>query len=411
MKKKILAAVVLAVILAGGGFYFLKNRDTAVKFKTEPVSRGDLRAAVTATGTVSAVTTVLVGTQVSGTIKELFADYNSPVKKGQLLAQIDPALSEAKVAQAKANLLSAEASVSKAEVTLQDARRTLERNRSLFSRNFIAASDLDTAETNERAAAAQLNVAKAQVEQARAALQQEETNLRYTRILSPVNGTVISRNVDIGQTVAASFQTPTLFSIAQDLTRMQIDTNVDEADIGRIQVGQGVQFSVDAYPDITFKGRVSEVRNAPTTVQNVVTYNVVIKVANPDFKLKPGMTANVSIITDFLQGVLKIPNAALRFKWTSDKAPQPKGPGAGMGAVRGVQTAAGEGNGSRARGVWVLKDQTPVRVPVTLGISDGNFTVVLSDGLREGDLVIVESSASPSKNNTPQRFGPPGFLR
>jgi HlyD family secretion protein len=235
MKKKILAAVVLVVILAGGGLYSLKHRDTAVKFKTEAVARGDLRAAVTATGTVSAVTTVLVGTQVSGTIKEIFVDYNSPVKKGQLLAQIDPALSEAKVAQAKANLLSAEASVSKAEVTLQDARRTMERNRSLFSRNFIAASDLDTAETNERSAAAQLNVAKAQVEQARAALQQEETTLRYTRILSPVNGTVISRNVDIGQTVAASFQTPTLFSIAQDLTQMQIDTNVDEADIGRIR--------------------------------------------------------------------------------------------------------------------------------------------------------------------------------
>jgi len=411
MKKKILAAVVLVVILAGGGLYFLKNRDTAVKFKTEAVARGDLRAAVTATGTVSAVTTVLVGTQVSGTIKEIFVDYNSPVKKGQLLAQIDPALSEAKVAQAKANLLSAEASVSKAEVALQDARRTMERNRSLFSRNFIAASDLDTAETNERSAAAQLNVAKAQVEQARAALLQEETTLRYTRILSPVNGTVISRNVDIGQTVAASFQTPTLFSIAQDLTQMQIDTNVDEADIGRIRVGQAVQFNVDAYPDVTFKGRVSEVRNAPTTVQNVVTYDVVIKVANPEFKLKPGMTANVSIITDFLQGVLKIPNAALRFKWTSDKTSQTKGTGAGVGAGRGVQTAAGDGPGSRARGVWVLKDQTPVRVPVTLGISDGNFTVVFSGGLKEGDAVIVESSASPAKNSASPRFGPPGFLR
>jgi HlyD family secretion protein len=406
MKKKILVAVVLVTVLAGGGLYLLKNRDAAVKFKTETLMRGDLRAAVTATGTVSAVTTVLVGTQVSGTIKQIFVDFNSSVKKGQLLAQIDPALSEAKVAQAKANLQSAEANLEKAKVTLQDARRTLERSRNLFARNFIAAGDRDASETAMLSAAAQVTVAEAQVAQSRAALRQEETNLLYTRILSPVDGTVISRNVDIGQTVAASFQTPTLFSIAQDLTRMQIDTNVDEADIGRIRVGQPVQFTVDAYPDITFPGRVSEIRNAPTTVQNVVTYDVVVKVANPEFKLKPGMTANVSIITDALQGVLKVPNAALRFKWTQDKASSPKGTGAG----RGVQAAAGEANGSKTRGVWVLKDQKPARLPVTLGISDGNFTVVLSGGLQEGDQVIIESSA-PAKNSAAPRVGPPGFLR
>jgi HlyD family secretion protein len=200
------------------------------------VTRGDLRAKVTATGTVSAVTTVLVGTQVSGTVKELFVDFNSPVKKGQLLAQIDPELSQARVAQARANLLSAEAGVEKAAAVLQDAKRTFERNRILWERNYIARSELDASETSQQSAVAQLSVAKAQVGQARAALQQEETTLQYTRILSPVDGVVISRNVDVGQTVAASFQTPTLFSIAQDLTRMQIDTNVDEADIGRITV-------------------------------------------------------------------------------------------------------------------------------------------------------------------------------
>ncbi len=234
MIRKIVVTIVLIGILAAGGFAFFKSRGNGVQFRTEQVTRGNLRATVTATGTVSAVTTVLVGTQVSGTIKELFVDFNSPVKKDQLLAQIDPALSEAKVAQAKANFQAAEANVRKAEVALLDATRTLERNRVLFAKNYIARSDLDTAETNHLSAQAQVNAAKAQVEQTRAALQQEETNLRYTRILSPVDGTVISRSVDIGQTVAASFQTPTLFSIAQDLTRMQIDTNVDEADIGRV---------------------------------------------------------------------------------------------------------------------------------------------------------------------------------
>ena len=306
MIKKIVVAVVLIGALAAGGWFLLKNKGNGPQFRTEKVTRGDLHATVTATGTVSAVTTVLVGTQVSGTIKELFVDFNSPVKQGQLLAQIDPALSEAKVAQAKANLQAAEANVEKAQVALQDATRTMERNRTLFAKNYIARSDLDTAETSQLSAAAQVNAAKAQVEQSRAALQQEETNLRYTRILSPVDGVVISRNVDIGQTVAASFQTPTLFSIAQDLTQMQIDTNVDEADIGRVRVGQTVQFTVDAYPDVTFPGKVSEIRNAPITVQNVVTYDVVIKVANRERKLKPGMTANVSIITATAAGALKI---------------------------------------------------------------------------------------------------------
>lgn len=407
MKKRILVTVVLLLLLAAGGAgYFFLRPQAGVGFRTEAVKKGDLRAAVTATGTVSAVTTVLVGTQVSGTIKEIFVDFNSPVKKGQLLAQIDPALSEAKVAQARANLLSAQANLEKGKVALQDARRTLERNRSLFARNFIAAGDRDASETAMLSAAAQVDVAGAQVEQSRAALKQEETNLMYTRILSPVNGTVISRNVDIGQTVAASFQTPTLFSIAQDLTRMQIDTNVDEADIGRIRVGQTVQFTVDAYPDVLFPGRVSEIRNAPTTIQNVVTYDVVVKVANPEFKLKPGMTANVSIITDALQGVLKVPNAALRFKWTEEKASAGKKGGTAQ-AARG----AGRADGAGSQGVWILEGGKPQRVPVKLGISDGNDTAVLSGRLKEGDQVIVDASTASKNGGAPRRFGPPGFLR
>jgi HlyD family secretion protein len=407
MKKKILVAVVLAAVLAVGGFYLLKNRGNGVQFKTAKVSRGDLRATVTATGTVSAVTTVLVGTQVSGTVKQLFVDFNSPVKKGQLLAQIDPALPEARVAQTKANLQAAVANVEKAEATLLDAERTLERNRALFAKNFIARSDLDTADTNRLSAMAQLNVAKAQVEQQKAALNQEETNLNYTRILSPVNGVVISRSVDIGQTVAASFQTPTLFSIAQDLTRMQIDTNVDEADIGKVVVGQSVQFTVDAYPDNTFPGRVSEIRNAPTTIQNVVTYDVVVKVANPELKLKPGMTANVSIITSQEKDVIKVPNAALRFKWQPAEGSPERGSAGAAGAGR-PQAGRAE-SGAKTQGVWILAGQKPRRAPLTLGINDGNETAVLSGELKEGDAVIIETTGQAKKSMAPT--GGPGLFR
>jgi HlyD family secretion protein len=406
MKKKILVSVVLAVVLALGGYYLLKNRENGVQFKTAKISRGDLRATVTATGTVGAVTTVLVGTQVSGTVKQLFADFNSPVKKGQLLAQIDPALSEAKVSQARANLQAATANVEKAEAALTDADRTLERNRTLFARNFIARSDLDTADTNRLSALAQLKVAKAQVEQQKAALKQEETNLNYTRILSPVDGTVISRNVDIGQTVAASFQTPTLFSIAQDLTRMQIDTNVDEADIGKIRVGQTVQFTVDAYPDSPFPGRVSEIRNAPTTIQNVVTYAVVVKVANPELKLKPGMTANVSVITALEKDVIKIPNAALRFKWQPAGAVPERGSVGATAAAR-PQAVRAE-TGAKTQGVWILDGKKPRRAPMTLGISDGNETAVLSGELKEGDAVIIEATGQSKKGGS-QSGGPRFF--
>ncbi|MDP1992061.1 MAG: efflux RND transporter periplasmic adaptor subunit [Syntrophales bacterium] len=405
MKKKIVVAFVLIVALAAGGWFFFKNKGNGVQFRTERVTRGDLRAKVTATGTVSAVTTVLVGTQVSGTVKEIFVDFNSPVKKGQLLAQIDPELSQARVAQARANLLSAEAGVEKAAAALQDAKRTLERNRTLWDRNFIARSDLDTSETNQQSAAAQLSVAKAQVEQARAALRQEETNLQYTRILSPVDGVVISRNVDVGQTVAASFQTPTLFSIAQDLTRMQIDTNVDEADIGRISVGQTVQFTVDAYPDSAFPGKVAEVRNAPTTIQNVVTYDVVVKVANPELKLKPGMTANVSIITALEKDVLKVPNAAIRFKWQPAGAESDRG-GARAGAEQ--TKAGGVANAAKTQGVWILDGKKPRRVPVSLGINDGSNTAVISGELKEGDAVIIEATGQ-AKKGASQTGGPRFF--
>jgi HlyD family secretion protein len=389
MKNKIIIGMaVVVIILAVGIFFFLKNRDNVPKFRMDKVTKGDIRATVTATGTVSAITTVLVGTQVSGTIKTLYVDFNSPVKKGQILAQIDPATSQAQVEQARANLLLAKANVEKSQAALVDSRRTMDRNKVLFARNLIARSDLDTSETNYQSAAAQLSASKAQVEQARAALDFAEINLKYTKIVSPVDGTVISRNVDVGQTVAASFQTPTLFNIAQDLTEMQIDTNVDEADIGKIKVDQPVEFTVDAYPDTTFNGKVAEVRNAPTTVQNVVTYDVVVKVKNPDFKLKPGMTANVSIILADKKGVIRITNAALRFSPVE----------------RGKDALAQKG-----LGLWVLENKKPKRINVAIGISDGNYTEILSGDFKEGDEVIVEATGDGKKSNALPAG--PGFIR
>lgn len=383
--KKILFGSIIVIALGVAAYLFFKDKGNEPKFRTDKIVRGGIVTTVTATGTVNPVTTVLVGTQVSGTIKYIYVDFNSRVKKGQLIAQIDPSIFEAQVDQAKANLLAAKANLEKAEATLFDAKRTRDRNKELFSKNLIARSDLDTAETNYETDAAQVGAAKAQVSQTDASLKNAQTNLGYTRILSPVDGTVVSRNVDVGQTVAASFQTPTLFTIAQDLTKMQIDTNVDEADIGKVKVGQGVEFTVDAYPDIIFKGRVGQVRIAPITVQNVVTYDVVITVDNPDFKLKPGMTANVSVIVAEKKDTLKIPNAALRFRPPERaKARQPQ----------------------KGSGVWIVENGKPKRVSITTGISDGNYTEIVVGELREGQEVIVESL---SKATGPVSSGPRMF--
>ena len=392
MKKIIIGAIIIAVI-AGGVYLVLRKNGDEQQFTTKKVSLGKIRSQVTATGTVNAVTTVLVGTQVSGTIKSLSADFNSYVKKGQLLAQIDPATLDAQVQQARANLAVAQANVKKSEAALIDARRQLSRNNELFDRKLIAKSDRETTETNELSAVAQMEATKAQVEQAKAALQVAETNLQYTRIISPVDGMVISRSVDVGQTVAASFQTPTLFTIAQDLAKMQIDTSVDEADIGKMRKDQVVEFSVDAYPEKIFTGRVSVIRNAPITVQNVVTYDVVVLVANPDKILKPGMTANVSIITAEKSDVLTVPNAALRFrpveKANAGKTPEMKSP----------ERKGDERKGDERKGpvVWRLENKKPKRVSITVGISDGSNTEVASGELRAGEEVIVASVESKNK--------------
>jgi HlyD family secretion protein len=389
MKKKVTAGACILVLIVAGVWFVFAGKKGAIQFKTAPVTRGTIRATVTATGTMNPVVTVNVGTQVSGTIKRIYANYNSVVKKGQIIAQIDPATFRAQVDQALANFRQAEATVMSVKATALNAKRIRDRNKELISKELIAQADFDTSDTTWLSAEAQVKAQEAQVAQMKGALDFARTNLEYTKILSPVDGTVVTRNVDVGQTVAASFQTPTLFYIAQDLTRMQIDTNVDEADIGRVKVGQEVDFNVDAYPDILFKGKVSQVRISPITVQNVVTYDVVIHVENKELRLKPGMTANVSIVTAVKSEVLRLPNGALRFR------PQEKEP---KTATQGATVRKGQS-------VWILADGKPKRVQVKTGISDGTFTEIHSGDLAEGQAVITES-LTKAANNGPSSLVP-----
>jgi HlyD family secretion protein len=378
MKKRWVFAVVaigIAIFFANRAF---RGDDENVAYRTEPVVRGEIVASVSATGTLSAVTTVEVGTQVSGTIKEIYVDYNSQVEEGQLIALIDPETFEAQAEQAKANLALAKAGVLKANATLDDAKRNLERMKQLAGRNLIAQSELDAAETQYALAEAGLAEAQAQVAQAQAALKKAQVDLKNTRIYSPVNGVVVSKSVDVGQTVAASFQTPTLFTIAEDLTKMQIETSVDEADIGRVSMGQEVVFTVDAYPSLTFSGSVSQVRIEPIMVENVTTYITVVSVENPKTKLKPGMTANVTVITDRRPQALKVPTAALRFSPSDHPS---------VGSITG-------------EAVWIVQEGRLRPVVIKSGISDGRYVEVTSGELKEGDLIAVEEARSTKSTSS-----------
>ncbi|WP_447976676.1 efflux RND transporter periplasmic adaptor subunit [Candidatus Nitrospira bockiana] len=329
------------------------------------------------------ITSVLVGSQVSGIVRTLFADFNSVVTEGQILAQIDPVPFQARVDQARANLTTARGNLNKATAALALRQLELDRAAALRPQGFIAQSDLDLARANHRDAAAQIEVAEGQVHQAEAALANAKFDLQRTKIYSPVNGIVVSRNVDLGQTVIASLQAPTLFVIAQDLARMQVEANVSEADIAGINEGKPAEFTVDAYPGEPFPGTVVQVRNAPISIQNVVTYNVVIAVDNRDLKLKPGMTANVSIVTAQKDQVVRIPNAALRFKM----------PGAPPARKKAT--------------VWVMDPPGQPR-PITIraGILDSSFTEMLEGEVREGDPVIV---GIEMPDEAEQKALPPGF--
>jgi HlyD family secretion protein len=394
MKKIIISAVIVAVVLAVGIFYYSKKTPETT-YKTAKIEKGDIVSAVAATGNLAAVVTVQVGTQVSGTIQKLFVDFNSPVKKGQAIARIDPALFNAQVEQSRGSSINAQGNLQKAKADVTDAKRTLERNRQLVKDGIIAQSDFDTAATKYEDAVAAVRAAEGSVIQNHGAYSQARTNLQYSIIKSPVDGIVVSRNVDVGQTVAASFTTPTLFTIAQDLTKMEIDTSVDEADISRINLGQPVSFTVDAYPDTRFTGKVTQIRNAPIITQNVVTYIVVIGVDNKELKLKPGMTANVSIETARKENVLKIPSAALRFKPKSGKgtkdAKDAREKPAGADA-RKPKKGAGQQ-------VFILgAENKPIAVPVKTGISNGGQVELVEGNLKENDEVVVEQTSSQKKS-------------
>lgn len=452
-RRKALAGGAAALAFAAIGSWAYLSGQSRIDYETAPVQRGDIEATISATGTPNAVVTVQVGSQLSGNVSALYADFNTHVKKGQLVARIDPSLFQARVDVARANVANARAAAAnfqagisranadvataqanvaaakqrtaQARVAVTDAAGKYQRRVDLFREGIIAAEERDTARTTidtnqaaleaaqaqERAAVTgveaaqaqrtaaqtQLAQAQAQIQQNEATLRQAEIDLEHTFIRAPVDGVVVSRTVDVGQTVAAGFQAPTLFQIAQDLTKMQVDTNVDEADIGRVKVGQPADFTVDAYPGRVFHGFVREIRKAPINVQNVVTYDAVIAVNNSDLKLFPGMTSNVKILTDVRRSVLMIPNSALRFRPPQENAKRTV-----------PRTTPGRPAGPAAlQTVWVLdSDKKPQPVRVKLGISDAVHTEVASGDLHEGQPVIV--AAVSKKQDTTKRGGAAG---
>jgi len=380
MKLKRIVTLFSVVALSCGGVYWYSERraDSAdVSYRTAVAARGSLRSVIQATGTLSAEETVDVGTQISGTINDIYVDYNDKVVQGQLIAVMDNRTQQAEVDMAKANVLSAKADLAKARATLLKASRDLKRTRELLKKDLIARSELDADVASQATANADVMAAQAKVAQYEATLRKAEISLGYTKIYSPVDGVVVAKNVEKGQTVAASYQTPSIAEIARDLKQMQVEVNVDEADIGSVKVGQNAEFTVDAYADTTFSGKVTQVRISPSTSDNVVSYTVIVKVANDEEKLMPGMTANVSLVVTEKKDVLLVPNAALRFRPVTDTAAAMRPPSR-RGTVAAVETP----------GVYVLIDKKPVKVEVEKGISDGDRTEILS-GLEEGTRVLV----------------------
>jgi HlyD family secretion protein len=387
--------VVLIIAVLGAYALWPRSESDEPRYVLAAVERGPITASVTATGTVNPVSSVQVGTYVSGPIQAIQADYNTPVRRGQLLARIDPRPFQVKVDAAAAELANSRAQLEKSKADAELKAITLRRTRELGRQGIVAASELDLAESQDQQARAQVALGDAEVVSAEARLREAQVSLAYTDIVSPVDGVVVSRNVSVGQTVAATFQTPTLFLVAGDLTRMQVNASVSESDIGGVTAGQDATFSVDAYPTETFRGRVEQVRNAPLTVQNVVTYEVVITADNTDLRLKPGMTANVTITTASRADALRVATSALRFR-----------PPVGTDGAASA-TAAAPASGPR---VWMRDARGALSaVPVSTGIADDRFTEIVS-GVREGDKVVVALERDPTPPPTASRgpsFGPP----
>ena len=377
MKKLIISLVI--ILLVATPFILAKKGDKA-DYITAPVERRTITQIVEATGTIEPVNTVDIGSQVSGMINDIYVDYNSEVKKGQLLAQIDTSLFEAQLNQSKANIDNAKATLMKNKAVLEYDTKTYNRYKNLYARNLVSKNDLDSAESAYKTDLAQVAAAKASIMQAQANYNTAAANMRYTKIISPVDGIVISKEVEVGQTVAASFQTPTLFTVAEDLTKMRIETSVSEADIGKVKEGQEVEYTLDVYPDSIFTGIVTQVRLSPTTESNVVTYTVIIEVENEESKLMPGMTANVSIITDKKENILTVPNQALKFTTVDNKQKYDQ------------------------KGIWIKQKNKPTRVSIETGVSDDSYTEIISDKVKDGDIVYIGSRGG---NNKKKEMMPP----
>jgi len=378
--KKILAALAVLSIGVGGGWYYMKSAETKVEiYKTAKIERGDIAQTASANGALNPVVLVSVGTQVSGTVKKLLVDYNDKVKEGQVLAILDPSLYEAQTAQS-------EASVKSAEASLELATANEKRVRELYAKEFVSKQELDQSVQALKSAKAQLALSKA-------LYKKDVTNKEYSIIKSPVSGVVIDRQIDVGQTVAASFQTPTLFKIAQDLRKMQIDSSFAEADIGKIRVGQEASFNVDAFVGRSFNGVVRQIRLSGVTQSNVVTYNVVVSVDNPDEELMPGMTAYVNIKTVERNNTLLLPNAALRYRPSNIE---------NEGKKQEPKVKSKEGEKGRNATVYILDNKAPKAVKVVVGITDNKKTEIISGDLKEGDAVITdENTKNGSKNQNP----------
>ena len=384
LKKPVLLGIGALVLLGLIGYFVFRPVKPQYQFETAAVERGRIAARVTASGTLSAVITVQVGSQVSGRLAEILVDFNSPVKKGQVMARIDPQLLQAALQQAESNYAAARANLKKAKVQALDSDRQYRRTKALSDQKLVSPADLDTAEAAAQVSHAQVDAMEGALEQTRAAMDLARINLNYATIFSPIDGIVISRNVDVGQTVAASLQAPTLFTIAQDLRKMQVDTSVAEADVGKLTEGESAIFTVDAYPGEKFKAVVNQIRYAPQTVQNVVTYNAVLSVDNPDLRLRPGMTANITFVYATREAVLKIPNAALRFRpppeWTADSA---RAPASQNGPANEDPTR---------RTVWRLQNGGPKGLQIRTGLSDGLFTEVVEGRLDVGEPLVTAFS-------------------
>lgn len=389
LNKKILIITSIVIILVTILVLISKTVESnKPKYELSKIEKKNITEIVEASGTINPVKTVSIGSQVSGMIKDIYVDFNSQVKQGQLLAQIDPSLFQAQVDKARGDLSAARANYEKTKSILIYDEANYKRYKELYKNRYVAKSDLDLAFATYRADLAQLNAMSALISQSSATLQNNLTNLRYTKIISPVNGVIVSRAVDVGQTVAASFQTPTLFTVAQDLTEMQIEVNVSEADINNIKKGQDVEYTLDGYPNETFMGKVLQVRISPTTISNVVTYTVIVSVENEDGKLKPGMSANVEIITNKKEGALCVDNAAMRFT--------PK--------------EITEGKKFKEQGIWILQKNKPVRINIKTGITDSEFTEVISTELAEGNDVIIGNLDKKSKKPKKNINRPPGMF-